>query len=328
MKSVGLTVLAAIAFAACTIVILERLKPREAPAPAAADPALHKRLVALEAKLAACVRLIGGSESRPADVSPPPSVGQRLEDIETSLFDFERDVRREMRLLYDKTRMRFDELDARLEGLTSRPATPEDRARTAGDLKSKGVILDAAAKRFEIKGLAGHPSRVLEFLAATPGGPTHESLFVLPEVLPSAVHRATRELGLAPGKGPNLEAGRPPQGDGLYLYVAWEGRATPIRIEKLIRNQRSGERLKLAPFVFVGSRQVLRDDTWDSHYAADVYKHVVGLTFNYSGDSVFAPVDEACADEHVWIPDAETVPEPETEVRLIFSVDAVPAWDA
>ena len=142
------------------------------------------------------------------------------------------------------------------------------------------------------------------------------------------MHRAAKDLGLTPGTGPNPEMLKPPLGAGLFVYVAWEGRPTPIRIEKLVKNQKSGERLKAGPLVFVGSRTFLKDDTWDAYYAADVYKNVLGLTFNYSADSVFAPDDPDCADEHVWIPDAELIPEPETAVRIIFSLEAVPSWDA
>lgn len=347
MKNAALSLLAVVAFAASTLVIVDRLRPPPSQSPsgppatpsgaptsqparsADADAAVLKRLAAVEASLKSLAALLRpeADPTRPADAAPPPSITQRLEELETAVFDLERNARREIRLLYDKTRRRFDELDAAVEKITAKPATPEDKAKVVADLATKGVALDVAARRIEVKGQCGHPMRVLEFLAAAPGGPTHESLFVV-DALPSALHRAAKELGLAQGAGPNFETGKPPSGDGLYVYVTWEGRPTPVRIERLVKSQKSGEKLRAGPLVFVGSRSFLKDDTWEAYYAADVYKNLVGLTFNYSADSVFAPSDPACADEHVWIPDADAMPPSETEVRLIFTAEAVPAWDA
>jgi hypothetical protein len=337
MKAVALSILAVVAFAASAIVILERVAPRDRgaakqePAPPAApttDPQLLKRLAGIETRLKSLADGLrpAPAESRGSDEGPPLTVPQRLEAIEASLFDFERNARRELRQLYDKTRQRFDEVDVKLAELTSRPATPAQRAKFVEDLAKQGVLHDPAAKRFEVKGEFGQPTRVLEFIAVGEGGRAHESLTIL-NVVPSAMKRAAVDLGLKPGKAADFTQGRPPEGEGMYVYAAWEGRARPVRAEKLVRNTKTGGQLTAGPLVYIGSREFVKEVSWDTYFAADVYQNLVGIVWKYSGDMVFAASEPAGDDEYIWAPNPDLVPAPGTALRMIFCMEPVAEWD-
>jgi hypothetical protein len=337
MKAVAQSLFVLVTLAAGVIVVLERFSPRKSEAaaaavaaPAALDPAAMKRLASIEARIKNMAdglrQAPDPTESRSADAASPLTVAQRLEAIEASLFDFEKNARRELRLLYDKTRQRFDEIDAKLEGLTSRPATPEERAKLAADLKEQGVAYDPTAKTFEVWGMFVQPTRELEFLAVGDGGRAHEALIMM-NATPSAMKRAAVDMGLKPGRAADFSTNRPPEGDGLHVYVGWKGRATPIRIEKLVRNRKTGKTARDGALVFLGSREIVKEISWDTYNAADVYKNVIGLTWNYSGDTVFAVSDPTGDDEYAWGPNLDLLPPPETPLLMTFSKERIAAWE-
>jgi hypothetical protein len=335
---------------AASIVIVDRIQSRSnsnaqtSSSGSAATARAEERLAALEKTLGSTAASVHAIEKRLAvvaaglvgeqdpsirrspDAAAPSTVAQRLEAIEASLFDFERHVRRETRLLYDKTRLRFDELDAKLAAMTAKPRTPEERAKLVEDLATQGVVYDPAKKRFEVKGGFGRPTRVLEFLAVAPGGRSHESLLVL-DVVPSAMKKAADDMGIPKGRPADFTTNRAPEGDGLFAYVAWEGRDVPVRVENLVKNMRTGKTLKPGPLVYIGSRDIVKEVSWDVFFAADVYYNVVGLTWNFSGDMVFNAADEEGVDEHVWVVNEEVAPPPETPCRMIFSKEPVAEWE-
>ena len=340
MKAAAISVLVVVAFAASMIVILDRISPRErkaSPDPApeakapAVDPALLKKLAAIEGRIKAMAdglrAPVDSAESRSADAAAPLTMSQRVEAIEASLFDFEKNARREIRLLYDKTRQRFDEIDAKLEGLASRPATPEERVKFVADLKNQGVLYDETAKRFTVRGLFAQPTRELEFLAVGDGGRAHEALIVM-DVVPSAIKRAALDLGLKPGRAADFSTNRPPEGDGLYVYVGWKGRPAPVRIERLVMNRKTGKTAREVPLVYLGSREIVKEVTWDTYNAADVYKNVIGLTWNYSGDTIFAASDPTGDDEYAWGPNLDLLPPPETPLVMTFAKERITEWES
>lgn len=342
MKSAALSVLVVVVFAASIIVILDRISPRPRPEPVApvpapeaktpaTDPALLKKLATIEGRIKAMAdglrAPVDASESRSADAAAPLTMSQRVEAIEASLFDFEKNARREIRLLYDKTRQRFDEIDAKLEGLTSRPATPAERAKFVADLKNQGVLYQEDAKRFTVQGLFAQPTRELEFLAVGDGGRAHEALIVL-DAVPSALKRAALDLGLKPGRAADFTTNRPPEGDGLYVYVGWKGRPAPVRIERLVMNRKTGKTAREVPLVYIGSRDIVKEVTWDTYNAADVYKNIIGLTWNYSGDMIFAASDPTGDDEYAWGPNLDLLPPPETPLVMTFAKEPIAEWES
>ncbi|HYC79091.1 MAG TPA: YdjY domain-containing protein [Planctomycetota bacterium] len=335
MKQAAVALFVTLVVAASTLVILNRLRP---PMEArSADAQIAVRLSALEGQIR---KLAEGSspapfrpDSRPAGESGDGeklkgmTVNQRLDSIEIALFDFERTARREIRLTYEETRKRIDQLEAHLLALLAKPLSPEQEKDEIAALAKKGVKLDLAAGRFEVEAVAARPTRQLEFLGVAEGGRAHESLLLL-NVTPSAMKRAAEKLGLKPGRAADFQAGKPPEGDGLYTYVAWEGRPKPIRIEKLVLNTKTGNTVKAGPLVFIGSRTFYHQTTFEPIFAADVYNDVIALTWNFSGDCVFGASDEHGHDEYIWAPNPDLAPAPGTPTTLTFCKAPVPDWDA
>ena len=79
------------------------------------------------------------------------------------------------------------------------------------------------------------PTRVLEFVAVGSGGNAYESLLVV-NAKPSALKRALEMMGVAEAPDPPYDAAKLPKEMGVYLYVTWPDRKTPIRLEKLLLN--------------------------------------------------------------------------------------------
>jgi BMFP domain-containing protein YqiC len=129
--------------AASIVILVERVAPRAAAT--TSDDTTHVRrleakIARLEAQLAEIANhlrppsnderpLPEGVTSRPL-LDGAPTLGQHLSDLEGSLFDFEREIRRDLRHLYEALRRRLDRLESK--GVPIR--APADAAKARPEL--------------------------------------------------------------------------------------------------------------------------------------------------------------------------------------------------
>ncbi|MCX6996119.1 MAG: YdjY domain-containing protein [Kiritimatiellaeota bacterium] len=145
-----------------------------------------------------------------------------------------------------------------------------------------GLVADRKRRRIEIAvestGLG--PDAPCEFMVIgeTSGHGYEARLSALAK--PSAVHQALRFIGREPGEPYNPDALRFwPKGEPLALTLL-RPQQPSIRIEKLIKDQRTGKTLPEAGFLFTGSRMVEQFEHPEKKvYAADEYdpKAIVSL---------------------------------------------------
>lgn len=264
------------------------------------------------------------SESREAEgEGPPPAagIGERLQWIEGEINDLRRQSNRDFMQMFARLRARLDELEAKLV----KGVSPDTKA-TAKDLEKLGVDYDARKQLITMEAAFVQPTRVLEFVGVESGGNAYESLLVV-NAKPSALKTALEMMGIAEAPDPPYDKVTISKDMGVYLYVTWKDRKTPIRVEKLLVNGSTGKPLAPTPFVFTASRNIMDNRTWDEHFAADVYKNTIALSWNKASEAVLACPDREAASNQVWMPAADVVPEPPTPATLYVSKDVRPEWE-
>jgi hypothetical protein len=345
MKNALIFFMCTIVVAASALVLVDkvwevRAKPKgpapESPAPApvrggGGDAAIAARLASVEKTLEQ-VRLMleipkqdpSEAESREAGEEGPPAgagIGERLQWIESELNDLRRQSNRDFMQMFARVRARFDELEAKLV----KGVAPDTKA-TAADLKKLGIDYQPDKQLISMEAAFVQPTRVLEFVGVESGGNAYESLLVL-NAKPSALKRAVELMGIAEAPDPPYDKGNVTRDMGVYLYVTWKDRKAPVRIEKLLINASTGKPLAPTPFVFTASRSIQDPRTWDEHFAADVYKNTIALTWNKASESVLACPDREAAQNQVWMPAADVVPEPPMPATLYVSKEIRPEWE-
>lgn len=342
MRIILIGFLAATVIAAAIVTLVNTVSPPVAVASQITPPdmkrlmALDARLTQIEARLNEIVAhlrppsqddrpLPDGVTSRPV-FEGTPSIGQHLSDLEGSLFDFEREIRRDLRNLYDGIRRRLDQIESK--GIPVRAAADSRAARPdlVKRVRTEGIVYEPDLEQISFEAIMGTPTRALEFVAVAPGGRAHESLMVV-NAGPMALSQAIADLGLKEALDADFEQDLPPRGDGLVMYVTWEGKKHPVRVETLLKDGRLGTSLPLGTFVFTASRTFLDTKTFVDHLAAEVYHHVIALSWKYNMDAVLACGLKEVRDENTWIPDSAACPEPGTSMRVILRKEAVPAWE-
>jgi hypothetical protein len=340
MKTALIWIMCMIVVAAAALVITDKVielvapQPKQEPAPAArvagpmtaADPAVLERLEKVEAVLESIremLKIPPPDQTETREDGPPPQagIGERLQWIESEMSDLRRQVNRDLMQIFTRLRRRLDEMEAKL----LKEGAPDSRA-TAADLKKLGVVYDADKNLITMEAAFVQPTRVLEFVAVGEGGSGHESLLLV-NVKPSGLKRGLELMGVAEAADPPYDPKKLPKESCVYVYVSWPARATPIRVEKLLKHVHTGEQLPLTPFVFTASRAFVDPRTWEEHLAADVHKNVIALTWNYAGETVLACPDPAAADERAWAPAVDLVPEPPTPATLYVSREPRPEWE-
>lgn len=340
MKTAILWLMCLIVVAASALVITDKVlglvSPRSGPEPApphagapnaSQDGAVSARLERVEKSLDAVRQVLqipepDATESR-EDGGPPPQagIGERLQWIESELNDLRRQSNRDLMQIFIRLRRRLDEMEAALV----KEGAPDTRA-TVADLKKLGVDYQPDRGLIAMEAAFVQPTRVLEFVAVGSGGNAYEALLVV-NAKASALKRALEMMGVSEAPDPPFDPAQLTKGSGVYVYVTWAARKTPIRIEKLIRNTTTGKTLAPTPFVFTASRSFIDPRTWDEHLAADIHKNVIALTWNYASDCVLSCPDPAAESHHVWMPDTELVPAPPTPATIFVTRDPQAEWD-
>ena len=319
----GLTL--TLAVAASLIIVIDRWREDRPERSGVED--LEARLERIETLLSAPPKPVA-DEKPDAEVTTPP--GQRglgdvltlLEELEGMMLDSEKSLRRDLRGVYEKLLARMDEIST-----AGAPVGDGKAARETLhiELKKLGVTIHGD-EMVEVAGEILEPSRALELIAVAPGGRAHEAL-VLIDCRPSALKIGLEDIGLVETESSRDTGQYPGDAKGAYIYMLWEGLKKPRRVEDMILNRATNDTMTRTPFMFTASRQYTDTRTWERHFAADVYKNVIALTWNFSVEAVLACPLEAARNENIWAPCADTCAPPRTKVRVMIRNAPHPDWD-
>lgn len=327
MRNFLLGLVLTLAVAASLIVVIDRFQdggdPRDVKE-------LRERLAKLETLLA-----VEPEPKKPnGDRMPKPPPGTRgiaevlqlCEEIEGMILDSEKSLRRDLRGIYEKLLARLEEVAASGGGAAAgAPDDPAAKAALRMKLKEMGVTVHGD-EMVEVSGEVLEPSRALELIAVAPGGRAHESLLLI-DCVPSALKIGLEDIGLVETESDRETGKYPENAKGAYIYVIWEGIKKPRRVEDMILNRATNDTMTRTPFMFTASRIYTDTRTWERHFAADVYKNVIALTWNFSVEAVMAcPLEEAL-NENIWAPCADTSAPPGTKVRVLIRNAPNPDWD-
>ncbi len=205
--------------------------------------------------------------------------------------------------------------------------------------RAQGIHLDVARGLCSIKCVIDVRDDLLEYLLVNFHGAAHESLFAT-EVVGSQLNAALLALGAEQGRNarwfrvdpqPTPEESRagapmfrvePPDGDGVYMYVAWkaDGETYFYRVEDLLRNLASGRSMQRHRWVFLGSRMVrVRASDTEQAFAADLEGNLINISFFEQGNTLLTCSLPECVSQSIWLPNAWLLPPRDSAVELIFS---------
>lgn len=156
-------------------------------------------------------------------------------------------------------------------------ATQVNRYKTdRNKLVLPGLIADRGRQRVDIlaesTGLASN--RIVEFLLISQASRHGYEAIAVSFAKPSDIHQALVFIGMQPGEPYNPQQTRVwPKGERVLMScVAGAGAtSTPVRVEKLVLDTRTGQALPETGFVFTGSRMVpAGNGSAGKEYGADV----------------------------------------------------------
>ncbi len=219
-----------------------------------------------------------------------------------------------------------------------------DLASVVEELAGHGVRLDLKAQRIELEAEICQDREPLEYLLVAGHGADHESLLIVREASAQALNTAILLLGLKQGsnvqyveKDPpptreQMEAGEslyqevPAQGDGFYIYVAWDqvgadGSAEHFvyRAEDLVVNVAEDRTYRRGPWVYLGSRFVRPHKDAEEFFAAEGEGNWISVCYFNPANQLMTGNDPAAGNQYVWYPNMFLMPEIGEKVRLIFS---------
>lgn len=268
----------------------------------------------------------GNGMRKPPGARGIAEVLELCEEIEGMILDSEKSLRRDLRGIYEKLLARIEEMAARGGGSSGAASDdPTAKAALRMKLKEMGVTVHGD-EMVEVTGEVLEPSRALELIAVAAGGRAHESLLLI-DCVPSALKIGLEDIGLIETES-NRETGKYAEdAKGGYVYVIWEGLKKPRRVEDMILNRATNETMVRTPFMFTASRVYTDTRTWERHFAADVYKNVISLTWNFSVEAILACPLDAAHNENIWAPCADTSAPPGTKVRVLIRDTPHEGWD-
>jgi hypothetical protein len=133
---------------------------------------------------------------------------------------------------------------------------PEAEKVSEGVYRIGRVLLDTKARTVTCPGFVNMLRGPIEYLAVTPTGKRHESVFVL-EVDPTHLHVALLLLGLEPGGNLRFQGdAHRPAGAPVEVEVRWSagGRDRSARLEESAWDIPKRRPMESHPWVFTGSR--------------------------------------------------------------------------
>ena len=228
-----------------------------------------------------------------------------------------------------------------------------DLTQLIAALAEGGVDFDPAAGHASIEARVATRDDLLEFFLTGPSGSGYESLFST-EADALILNAAFLALGLEQGQNarwvrregteePELEREEgaeqepvgpgelgarppgydvlPPEGPGLLIYVGWrEGDETYFfRAEDLIADLERQRPLTRHRWVFLGSRMVDSND--GEVFVAAMEQNYVNIAWFAEGNTLLTAARPECERQDIWVGNPWLVPEPDTPVRIFFSLE-------
>ena len=209
-------------------------------------------------------------------------------------------------------------------GQQADPAPPSDEGEEKRQV-FPGIDLDLVARRITIKGAISIPRGLLELVACTPYGKTHESICSL-DVNPQHFKAALILLGLEETpQVAKLGEGKALEGDRVYIFIEWEseGETKRYRAEELIWNRRTDAPMKKVGWTFTGSRflkvPIYTLDKEDPEEREVFMASETGtlVTTYHDPDSILDNPLAMGGDDTIWYANDKLLPPRWTPVRFI-----------
>ncbi|MFT7618548.1 MAG: hypothetical protein ACI97A_002192 [Planctomycetota bacterium] len=230
-------------------------------------------------------------------------VSDNIDDIGSQIYDFERANQKNL-MMMQKNIMR------RLSTISPSKANqiPTDPTKLKEWLAVGGIEIDKDKSAIRLKGRIVNPTRPLELIAATAGGPLHETLL---ETLcrPSALRAGLLAIGLKEGDPADYRNGTPATGDQLLITLNWEGAKAPVKLEEFLWNDRAKKHMETAEWLFTGSDWDSSFLTGEDIYIPDEARVVVALTDNFGHLSVISCNHADSHNEMIWSINQNVLPE-------------------
>lgn len=126
-----------------------------------------------------------------------------------------------------------------------------------GRVKIGHVEVDPKRRALRADGRVNMREGMVEVLACTPYGKTHESVLVL-NAQPLHFQLGLLLLGFRAGRNPAVKAenDRRPEGDQVEVWIEWQrdGKPVKVRAESLVQNVTTDRPMANTGWVFLGSR--------------------------------------------------------------------------
>ena len=199
-------------------------------------------------------------------------------------------------------------------GGESAPVIPAMVKISDGVYKLGKVDLDLNKKTVTIYGKSNMSYGLIELLACTKIGKTHESALVM-DVQPIHLQTALILLGLNYGGNLRYQGDpRTPQGDRVRIWVEWEkdGQSERHRAEELVYNRATQTPMKRTDWVFSGSR---------TNSNGVFMAQAVGtlITTFHDPDSIIDNPLPGGSDDTVYIVNTKVAPPKGTPVKMIIT---------
>lgn len=190
----------------------------------------------------------------------------------------------------------------------------------------QAVWVDTRAGKVYVDGKIVLREGVLEMFACPEGTKEHESIVAV-DAEAFLIHTALLAIGAEPGAPVRFDPEyEPPSGAPIRVEVRWldeAGEPQSARAQEWVRNIDTGRAMEL-PFVFAGSKIHNDPQTGRQYYLANQGDLICVSNFGTAMLDVPAPSTQANA-ELLFEPFTERIPELDSQVRLVLSVEDEPA---
>ena len=218
------------------------------------------------------------------------------------------------------------------------------------ELAQQGVHLDLKRGLIELDAEICQDREPLEYLLVTENGKDHESLVKCLGVSAEALNTAILLLGVNQGKNveyeevvpaptrEEFEAGaslynvKPPEGDGFYLYVAWQGVDSDgnpeqffFRAEDLVVNVAEDRLYQRNKWVYLGSRFIKPHKDAQEFFAAEGEGNLVSICYFNPANQLLTGRDLQADNQYIWYPNMFLLPEIGQRVQFLFSLKKLEA---
>ena len=204
------------------------------------------------------------------------------------------------------------------------PPAPAAQATPGEELEkflaARGVTIDRKASQIRVAGWVNMQKGLVEVLACTPEGKTHEAVLAL-ECLPSALNAAFLALGYKPGTPVvyGTERYQSPKGEPVWITVEWKtaaGETKNARAEDLVFDRSTETAMARMAWVYVGSHMQPGPTGAKPTYAADAIKSLV-TTYHDPTSIIENPLDSG-QDDTIYFSNEKALPPQKTPVTVTF----------